>query len=332
MTGGPTVTGKPELSVIVPVFNESEGIEFFAQELRKAIHDSGLSHEVIFVNDGSSDTTASCLAEIQRNWPEATAIEFTRNFGHMAALSAGLEQSSGHWVGMLDSDMQHPPDVLLAMVQTAKDSGIDVVQGVRTDARESDSLVKRVGSKSYYKLLGRLAGVEITPNAADFRVISGKARDTLIAMPERPHVYRLVLPWLSFPTVLFPFEVQERSAGSSKYSFRRMGSLAWSSIISTSNSPLRLATSVGIITGILALVAVVITIIDYVSGGTVPGWATVIVTVLILSSVQLLTIGVLGEYLGALLNQVRGRPEYVANPDGPPFADHDRDPRTSSKP
>lgn len=311
------MTSEVNLSVIVPFFNERLALPDFVAVLKAELSALSRTYEVLFVNDGSTDQGPEWLeAFVARDWPEARVIHLSRNFGHMPALTAGLDASRGLWVGSLDSDLQHPPAVLIRLLAAAESTGSLVAQATRSD-RTADSIGKRASATVYYALMKRLTSVNVPTHSADFRVLHRTVVDDLCALPERVRVYRLLLPWLGYKTVQVPYEAAPRIAGRSKYSLRRMLRLGLGSVTSFSAVPLRIATGIGMAFGLFGLLAVVLVIGDWIFNLTAIGWPSLMAAVLILGSVQLLTIGILGEYVAEILEQVRGRPMYVVAPPLP---------------
>ena len=320
MSGGAgrRVQAAPDVSVIVPFLNEEQVLPMFVRALQPQLDALGRKYEVIFVDDGSSDGGPDLLLlELTPQWPQVRLIRLTRNFGHMAALTAGLEAARGQFVASMDSDLQHPPESLREMLDIACTSPVDVVQGLRVDNAESQPRYKRALSSVYYRIMSRLAGVNVLPGSADFRVLSRRVVDELVALPESTRVYRLLIPWMGYTTTYYSYNAGVRSAGTSKYGLTRMIKLGWSSLRSFSTVPLRLATSLGLLTAAFGALWTLYVLLTWAGGRTVPGWSGLMCAVLILGGVQLVTIGIAGEYLAVVLEQVRGRPIFVrADADG----------------
>ena len=302
------------LSVVVPFLNEEEVLPSFVSELRENLDDIQVTYEVLFVDDGSTDGGATWLAELCANsWPQARVVSLTRNFGHMSALSAGIDESIGEWVAMLDADLQHPPDLIGEMLDLAITNGAYVAQAVRVD-RDGDSSMKRMTARAYYGTMKRFGAVESPGNAADFRVINRVVVDQMRGLPERERVYRMLIPWLGYPTVYLEFQAPPRTEGTSKYSMSKMFHLGLSSITSFTTAPLRIATGAGAVLGTFGLLAAIFVIFNWAFGEPSSGWPSLIATMLILGGVQLLAIGILGEYLAKVYEQLKARPLYVIQP------------------
>ena len=303
------------LSVVVPFLDEEEVLPTFVSVLRENLEALQLTYEVIFVDDGSTDGGSQWLSELCANsWSRARVISLTRNFGHMSALSAGLDASRGEWVAMLDADLQHPPELIGPLLDLAITNGAYVAQAVRVD-RDGDSSMKRVTARAYYGTMKRFGAVEAPGNAADFRVINRVVVEQMRGLPERERVYRLLIPWLGYPTVYLEFQAPPRTEGTSKYSVSKMFGLALSSITSFTTAPLRIATGAGALLGTFGLLAAVFVVLNWALGEPSSGWPSLIATMLILGGVQLLAIGILGEYLAKVYEQLKSRPLYVVKPD-----------------
>lgn len=294
------------LSVVVPVFNEQDVLPLLVPRLR-AVLDEG--DEVLFVDDGSTDATPVVLADLARHWPQARVVALARNSGHQAALTAGLDRAQGDWVVTMDADLQDPPELIPQLLATARAQGVDVVYAARGD-RSTDSRFKRTTAGLYYRTVERLTGVPVTAHAGDFRLVSRAVVTALHGLPERKRVYRLLIPMLGFDSAVVHHRRETRAAGQTSYTLRRMVLLAGDSVVSFSTTPLRLATGLGLLTaGSSALLAIWVVLVN-ITGNAVPGWASITLGVLFLGTVQLLCLGVLGEYVGRIYDEVKARPLY----------------------
>ncbi|MGI5214175.1 glycosyltransferase family 2 protein [Plantactinospora sp. CA-290183] len=305
---------EPTLSVVVPIFNEESVLPLLVQRLRAVLDGLGEPYEVVAVDDGSTDATPAVLAGARRSWPQLRIIRLRRNSGHQAALTAGLFRARGDYVASIDADLQDPPEVLVEMLLRARADDLDIVYGVRSD-RSSDSVFKRSTAGLYYRLVRRLVGTGVPAQAGDFRLLSRATVEALRELPERRPVLRLVVPWLGFPSAEVPYVRQQRAAGSTKYSLSRMLRLATDSITSFSAAPLRVATWLGAGGMVLCLAMLVFAVVAYLRDSTVAGWASLYVAVLFLGAVQLLCLGLLGEYIGRIYVAVQGRPSYHIGSD-----------------
>jgi dolichol-phosphate mannosyltransferase len=302
--------GSGMVSVIVPVFNEEEVIGVFYERASKALRAiEGLTYELIFVDDGSRDTSLAQLAAFAAKDPCVRVIKFSRNFGHQIAISAGMDHSRGDCVAIIDADLQDPPEVIASMVEQWK-KGFDVVYGVRSD-RAGETRIKLWTASMFYRLLGRLTNIHIPPNVGDFRLKSRRVVDQVKTLREKDRFVRGLVSWVGFRQtgVLYPRDA--RYAGETKYPFRKMLKFSFDGITSFSTVPLKFATWMGSATACLAVLYLVSVFIQWMLGYTVEGWATIMVAMLFMGSVQLICLGILGEYLGLVFNEVKPRPMYV---------------------
>ncbi|SDZ40284.1 dolichol-phosphate mannosyltransferase [Micromonospora pattaloongensis] len=305
---------EPALSVVVPIFNEEAVLPLFAVRLRATLDELGEAYEVVAVDDGSTDATPAVLAGLRRGWPQLRVIRLRRNSGHQAALTAGLFRARGAYVASIDADLQDPPELIPELLRTARAGGLDIVYGVRND-RSTDPPFKRWTAGLYYRLVRRLVADTVPAQAGDFRLLSRATVEALRELPERAPVLRLVVPWLGFPSAEVGYARAERAAGRTKYSLSRMVRLAADSVINFSPVPLRLATWLGVCGVLLCGVLVIIAIVAYLRDSTVAGWASLYVVVLFLGAVQLLCLGLLGEYVARIFGAVQGRPSYFVSAD-----------------
>ncbi|GGQ47826.1 glycosyltransferase family 2 protein [Couchioplanes azureus] len=297
------------LSVIVPMYNEEAVIPALAGRLRPALDDLGVTYEVVAVDDGSTDRTAPLLLEHARAWPELRLIRLRRNSGHQAALAAGLHRAGGAWVVSIDADLQDPPEVIADMLRAAREQGVDVVYGVRSD-RSTDTAFKRYTAGVYYRLMRRMIGAEIPAQAGDFRLLSRAVVDVLLSLPERAPVYRLLVPSLGFASTSVTYARERRAAGETKYPLRRMVALAWDSAANFSAAPLRVATWLGALSFLMCLGLTAFGVVVWANGTVIPGWTSLFLAVLLLSAVQLICLGLLGEYVARIYRTVQNRPSF----------------------
>ncbi|MGW9194670.1 glycosyltransferase family 2 protein [Micromonospora chersina] len=314
---------QPALSVVVPMFNEEAVLPLLAVRLRGVLDGLGEAYEVVAVDDGSTDATPAALAALRVGWPELRVLRLRRNSGHQAALHAGLLRARGAYVASIDADLQDPPEVIVELLRRARADDLDVVYAVRAD-RSRDTRFKRWTAGGYYRLVRRLVGEQVPAQAGDFRLLSRAAVEALRELPERNPVLRLVVPWLGFPSGEVTYERQERAAGRTKYPLSRMAGLAAESVTSFSAAPLRVATWLGLVGVAVCGVLVVVAVLAWFAGATVSGWPSLYVAILFLGAVQLLCLGLLGEYVARIYTAVQGRPAYqvagdsaAAGPDRP---------------
>jgi dolichol-phosphate mannosyltransferase len=301
-------TMQTDLSIIVPVYNEEFGIVEFANQLKADLDMLQIKYEVIFVNDGSTDATQEKIDSIK--WDELKSFEFQFNAGHMKALEAGFEKSSGKLIITMDSDLQHPPKYIRHFIEKQKETNADVVYGIR-DSRKEDSLFKRMTAKFYYSLMRKLSGINIRTNAADFRLITKSVRDVLVDLQEENKVFRLLIPSLGYKEAEVLFQAEKRMFGSSKYGIKDMGLLALSSVLSFSIKPLRWAIWIGLWAVVLSLVWISYVIVAQFEGWVIQGWSSLIAAVILFAGVQLLLLGIVGQYIGQIYVSQQKRPKYL---------------------
>ncbi|MFI2647393.1 MULTISPECIES: glycosyltransferase family 2 protein [Micromonospora] len=305
---------QPALSVVVPMFNEEAVLRLLAVRLRGVLDGLGEAYEVVAVDDGSTDGTPAALAALRVGWPELRVLRLRRNSGHQAALHAGLLRARGAYVASIDADLQDPPEVIVELLRRARADSLDVVYAVRAD-RSRDTRFKRWTAGGYYRLVRRLVGEQVPAQAGDFRLLSRAVVEALRELPERGPVLRLVVPWLGFPSGEVTYERQERAAGRTKYPLSRMAGLAAESVTSFSAAPLRMATWLGLVGVAVCGVLVVVAVLAWFAGATVSGWPSLYVAILFLGAVQLLCLGLLGEYVARIYTAVQGRPAYLVAGD-----------------
>jgi len=302
------------LSVVIPCFNEELVLRAAHERLTQAVSSiEGFDYELIFVDDGSRDRTYEILAELQSADRHTRVLKLSRNFGHQIAVTAGLESAGGEVIVVIDADLQDPPEVISQMVDLWR-QGNHVVYGSRT-TRPGESRFKLMTAKAYYRIINRLSDTAIPVDTGDFRLMDRKVVDVLLAMPERGRFLRGMVSWIGFRQVPLPYEREVRHAGRTKYSLLRMVRFAMDGILSFSLLPLRLASFTGMVAIWLAIggivVAVVVRLLRLYDLQLGRGWASLFVAVLFMGGVQLLTLGVMGEYLGRIYTEVKRRPLYA---------------------
>ena len=304
-------TERALLSVVVPCFDEEAVVPETHRRLAAVLGEvPDLGLEFVYVDDGSRDATLESLRQIQNGDSRVRVIALSRNFGHQIAVSAGLAEAGGDAVAVIDADLQDPPEVLLRMLEHWRD-GADVVYGVRS-AREGETALKRWTASAFYRLLGRLADVSIPLDTGDFRLMDRRAVDVLLAMPERDRFVRGMVAWIGFRQEPVRYRRAARAAGETKYPVGKMLRLAADSILSFSLVPLRLAIWLGFLAAGLALLGIVYAfVVRLATDAWVPGWALTFIGIVFLGGVQLLLIGVLGEYIGRIYGEVKRRPLYL---------------------
>ncbi|HXT70234.1 MAG TPA: glycosyltransferase family 2 protein [Vicinamibacterales bacterium] len=298
------------VSLVVPVFNEEEVIGVFYERASTALAAiPGMSYELIFIDDGSRDTSLKQLLAFAAKNPRVKVIKFSRNFGHQIAISAGIDLAKGDCVAVIDADLQDPPEVIVEMVDQWR-AGFDVVYGVRSD-RAGETRFKLWTASVFYRMLGRLTNIHIPPNVGDFRLMSRRVVDQVKTLREKDRFVRGLVSWVGFPQTGVTYKRDARYAGETKYPFRKMLKFSFDGITSFSTVPLKLATWMGTVTAIIGLLFLIGVFVAKFLGYTIQGWTTIMVAVLFLGSVQLICLGILGEYLGRVFNEVKPRPMYV---------------------
>lgn len=300
---------KPVLSVVVPMYNEEDVLPLFVDRIGPVLAGLDVAYELIAVDDGSTDQTAVLLQKYLRRWPELRIIRLRTNAGHQAAISAGLVAAEGEWVVTIDSDLQDPPEVIAQMWESAAAGDVDVVYGVRSD-RAADSRFKRTTARAFYRLMRRWSDVDAPMDAGDFRLMSRATVDAVNALPEANRVLRLAVPTLGFPSTTVDYKRDARAAGSSKYPLSKMLKLTFDAVTGFSHAPLRLATWFSLGGFVLAAVMFVYAIALKAFGQTLPGWTSTVVIVSGFAAVQLLCIGLIGEYVGRIYLTQHARPSY----------------------
>ena len=303
-------SGRKLVTLVVPVFNESEVISVFYARARAALESlKDFDYELVFIDDGSRDDSFAQLKAFAAGNPRVRVIKFSRNFGHQIAISAGIDHARGDCVAVIDADLQDPPEVIALMVEQWR-QGFDVIYGVRSD-RADETRLKLWTASMFYKLLGRLTNIHIPPNVGDFRLMSRRVIDQLKTLREKERFVRGLVSWVGFKQTGVTYRRDARYAGETKYPFRKMLKFSFDGITSFSAIPLKIATWMGSITAILAVLYLISVFIQWQLGYTVQGWATIMVALLFMGSVQLLCLGIIGEYLGRVFNEVKPRPMYV---------------------
>jgi dolichol-phosphate mannosyltransferase len=310
MTDDPSAM--PTLSIVVPVYNEEATVDELRRRLGEVLDRVEPDHEVLLVNDGSRDGTAEALRRIAETGSRWRAIHFSRNFGHQAAVAAGLRYATGRAVVVMDADLQDPPELLEQMLARWRE-GFEVVYAQRV-SREREGPLKRGLAWLYYRVLRAVAPVDIPTDTGDFCLMDRKVVDQLIALPERNRYIRGLRAWVGFRQTSVQFERAPRFAGEPKYTFRKSLGLGVNGIISFSKAPLRIATWLGMLVSAMSFILVIVFVIEKLTRGfEIRGWASTVVIILFLGGVQLLTIGIIGEYLSRIYDEVKQRPLYVVS-------------------
>jgi polyisoprenyl-phosphate glycosyltransferase len=308
------IKSKPKLlTMVIPCFNEEEVIHETMRRLGDFCAQlSDLDVELVFVDDGSQDRTRSLLKEYAALNERIRVIGFARNFGHQIAVTAGIDAARGDAIVLIDADLQDPPELVHQMIEKWRE-GYDVVYGTRTE-RPGESRFKLTTARAFYRLLNRLSSVPIPLDTGDFRLMSRNVADALRSMPERDRFVRGMVSWVGFRQIALPYKRAERFAGTSKYPLRKMIRFATDGILSFSTKPLQLAVGLGMVAASLALAGIVYSLfLRIFTNIWVEGWTALMIAVLFLGGVQLICVGILGEYIGRIYNEVKNRPLYIVD-------------------
>ncbi len=308
------------LSIVVPCFNEQECVGELHERLTAAARSAaGEDYELVLVNDGSSDRTWPMMMDLAKRDPRVVAIDLSRNHGHQLALTAGLDLCRGDKILIIDADLQDPPELLPDMLATMERERADVVYGVRR-ARAGETHFKRATAAAFYRLLSRATDVDIPVDAGDFRLMSRRALDALLAMPEQARFIRGMVAWIGFRQVPFVYDRDERFAGVTKYPLSKMVAFALDALTGFSSAPLKLASHAGLWLAAGSVLIILYIFISWLSGRTIQGWASLMLVVVVLGAVQMFVLGLLGEYIGRLYSQSKQRPLYIIQDvvGGPP--------------
>lgn len=296
------------LSVVVPVYNEQLNIEKFYEEATRAIQSINMNYEIIFVDDGSRDSTPLLLSRLTQQDDHVRAFILARNFGHQLAITCGMDHAAGDAVITMDGDLQHPPVMIPDLVQKWRE-GYDVVQTVRQATDDAD-FFKKTTSKWYYKLLNAVSPVHITPGGSDFRLVDKRVMETFKLFREHDRFIRGMIGGIGYKQTSISFIAPKRFAGQSKFSVRKMMHFALDGITAYSKIPLRISFYVGMVSGFFSVLMILHVLYCDFMGEATPGWTTTMVVVCLLGGLQLIFIGVIGEYIGRIFEEVKQRPLY----------------------
>jgi len=315
---------KPTFSIVGPVYDEVETLRDFYDRVRAAMDAIGESWEMVLVDDGSADGSSDIIRELALEDSRVRPVLFSRNFGHQIAVTAGLDFSRGRAVVIIDSDLQDPPELIPELVEKWRE-GYEVVYAVRTE-REGESWFKRATAAAFYRVINRITEVEIPPDAGDFRLLDRTVVEALTKMREHHRFPRAMTAWVGFRQIGIPYKRAARRAGETKYPFRKMLRLAINAVTGFSYFPLQLATYFGFLSAALAILAIPIVIYLRLSGrAELSGQATTLIAVLFLGGVQLISLGILGEYIGRLYDEAKNRPLYILREEPKDLAQSERE-------
>jgi len=323
----PTPTDdRPTLSVVAPLYNESANVAELYRRTTAALEALGLDYELLLVDDGSRDETPELIEELRRRDPRVATLHLSRNFGHQPAVSAGLDHARGAAVVVIDGDLQDPPELIGELVRLWRE-GNEVVYAVRR--RRQEGWGKRLGYRAFYRILSAISDLDIPLDSGDFCLMDRKVVDVLAHLPERMRFVRGLRSFVGFRQVGLVYDRPAREAGDAKYTLRGLMALAVDGLVSFSGRPLRLATYLGLAAILVAAVLLVWVFHDAITNGRSPrGWASTLVTVLFMGSIQLLSLGIIGEYIRLIFLETKGRPTYIVREySGPAKADEDAGPK-----
>ena len=302
-----------KLSLVVPCYNEAENVIAFQTATMEAFADCGYDYEIVFVDDGSKDATLHQLRKIyEKQACPVKVVSFSRNFGKEAAIYAGMKQASGEYISLIDADLQQRPEIVRDMVKILdEESEYDVVAAYQD--RRGEGKVLSFFKRCFYSIINKLSDVDLKSDASDFRTFRRSVADSIIKLGEYHRFSKGIFAWVGYSTKFIPYTACERQSGETKWSFRKLLNYAIEGIIGYSRKPLRIASVLGIFTSLAALIYMIVVVLQKLIGGIdVPGYATIIVLILLLGGVQLFCIGIIGEYVGRTFEQSKDRPIYIA--------------------
>src|ERR1700741_1037188 len=300
-----------ELSIIIPIYNEELNIPTLVTRLRPVVEKIGMSYELVFVNDGSRDASIQLIKALAQADDKVRYIDFSRNFGHQIAVTAGVDLCKGNIIAIIDADLQDPPELIEEMIGLIK-QGNEVVYAKRR-SRKDKSVIKKTAYKTFYRLLARISNVDVPLDTGDFRVMTRKVAEVLKNMPEQHKFLRGQIAWLGFRQTFVEYDRDVRAAGEPGYTYKKLFKLAFDGITGFSNVPLRVATIMGFIVFFISFILICYTLISYFffKGDIPQGWTSIMISVLFIGGIQLLSIGIIGEYISRLQSDVRKRPLYI---------------------
>lgn len=298
------------LSIILPSYNEEKMIPIAAQRLGEILSPEAIDYELVFVDDGSRDTTWQQIQDVAKTDSHVVGVHFSRNFGKEAAMFAGLEEAKGDCCVVIDCDLQHPPEKIVEMYRLWE-QGYEVVEGIKED-RGEESGMHRFAANSFYGIISKLTGIDMA-SSSDFKLLDRKVVDTLNQLPERNVFFRALSFWVGFKKTEVSYRVQERTEGESKWSTRSLIKYAITNITSFSSAPLHIVTILGFIMAIVAVVFSVISLVQKFMGVALGGFTTVIVLLLFIGSVLMISLGIMGYYIARIYDEIKGRPKYIVS-------------------
>ena len=297
-----------KISIVIPCFNEEQNVRLIYNELIGVLQDQ-YTYDIIFVNDGSSDGTLSSIKTLAEQDERVKGVSLSRNFGHQAALVAGISNASGDYIITMDGDMQHPPSVVPELIARAKE-GADIVVTIRKNTADA-GFIKRKTSRFFYSFLNRMSDTHIHEGAADFRLMNRTATDAFLSLPEKIRFNRGLVSWLGFDVTFVEYDAPKRIAGESKYSFTRMLKFALTGVVSFSSKPLQIPIFLGVISAILGLIYATFILIQFINGETIQGWASTVILILFLGGAQMFSLGIVGIYIAKVYEETKQRPIFI---------------------
>jgi glycosyltransferase involved in cell wall biosynthesis len=298
------------ISVVVPLLNEEGNIPMLYQTLLPVLEKITPDYEILFVDDGSKDGSFDRIQEISKQNDNVLGISLSRNFGHQIALTAGIEHACGELVVTMDADMQHPPEVILELYKKYQEGNYDIVNTLREETADS-STFKKISSNWFYKIINNLSDIHIEPSAADFRLMNRKTIDAFLKIKEKDRFTRGLISWMGFRQTSISYVAPARFSGKSKYSITKMFRFAADGITSFSAKPLRISFFAGLFSSFIGLLYAIYAVVKYFRNETIPGWTSILVCILIIGGIQLISIGIIGEYLARVFNEAKNRPLYL---------------------
>ena len=296
------------ISIVIPAYNEEEMLPKTVETLQDLMNAHGYSYELVFVDDGSKDHTWKAITDAAQSDPRIHGVHFSRNFGKEAAIFAGLSFAEGDCAAVMDCDLQHPPQVLPQMIELWE-QGYEVIEGVKK-TRGTESVFHRASAGMFYKIMSHATKIDMS-RASDFKFLDRKVINALLEMPEKQSFFRAMSSWVGFRTAYVEFDVQEREAGTSKWSTRKLISYALSNIVGYSSAPMQFVTGAGIVVLLLAVILGIQTLVRYFTGHAVEGFTTVILLLLLMGSVIMISLGIIGYYISRIYEEVKARPRYI---------------------
>jgi polyisoprenyl-phosphate glycosyltransferase len=298
-----------ELSVVVPLFNEEQNVKRLFERIQTVLLQFPFQTELIFINDGSKDNTLLHVITLSKQFSWVKYIDFSRNFGHQLAIFAGIERAKGTYIVVMDGDGQDPPECIPELYEKAT-NGFEVVYAKRRK-RKGENFMKKLTAKMFYRILARITQIEIPVDTGDFRIIHKKIKDILVAMPEQHKYIRGQISWIGFNQTFIEYDRDERMHGETKFTYKKMMRFALDGISSFSTWPLKVATITGFIVSAVSFLLIIYSLYQKFFGYTERGWTSMQISILFLGGIQLLGIGILGEYLGRVSDNVKNRPHYI---------------------